>query len=55
MTDNEIKARRCIKHRLAHRAAKLRKLADELDAIAAQLDGDEGEPTSNGKELGPPT
>ncbi len=38
MTDNEIKARRRVKHKLKHRAAQLRKVADELDALAAELD-----------------
>ena len=51
MMDTEAKARRCMKHKLTHRAATLRKMADELDAIASEIesapekpkDGDEGE------------
>ncbi len=50
MIDSETKARRCIKHKLTHRAATLRKMADELDAIASEIestperpeDGDDG-------------
>ncbi len=38
MTDREIKAQRRAKHKLTHRAAQLRKMADELDALAAELD-----------------
>ena len=38
MTDSEIKAQRRAKHKLTHRAAQLRKMADELDALAAELD-----------------
>ena len=50
MIDSETKARRCIKHKLTHRAATLRKMADELDEIASEIesapekpeDGDDG-------------
>ena len=35
MTGSEIKAQRRAKHKLTHRAAQLRKVADELDALAA--------------------
>ncbi len=38
MTDCEIKAQRRAKHKLTHRAAQLCKMADELDALAAELD-----------------
>lgn len=54
MMDSETKTRRCIKRKLAHRAAQLRKMADELDAIAVQLDSDEYETAPNEKEAGPP-
>ncbi len=57
MTDSETKARRCMMHKLTHRAATLRKMAAELDAIAAEIerapekpkDGDEGEGGCNAK------
>ncbi len=57
MIDSETKARRCIKHKLTHRAETLRKMADELDAIASEIesapekpkDGDEGEGGCNAK------
>ena len=50
MIDSETKARRCIKHKLTHRTATLRKMADELDEIASEIesapekpeDGDDG-------------
>ena len=38
MTDSEIKAQRRIRHKLIHRAAQLRQVADELDSLAAELD-----------------
>ena len=38
MTDSEIKAQQRMKHRLTHRAGQLRRMADELDALAAELD-----------------
>ncbi len=55
MTDNEVKAQRSMKHKLKHRAATLRKVADELDAIAAQLDEEDREPASVVSEPGPPS
>ena len=53
--DSETKARRCMKHKLAHRAAPLRRTADELDAIAAELDRDHGDTGSKQTDLGPPS
>ena len=38
MTDNETKARRRAARMLRHRAGQLRKTADELDAIAAEIE-----------------
>ncbi len=38
MTDSETKARSSMKRKLAHRAEQLRKVADELDAIAAEIE-----------------
>ncbi len=38
MTGNQIKTRQRVGHKLSHRAAQLRKMADELDALAAELD-----------------
>ncbi len=38
MMASDTKAQRRAKHKLSHRAAQLRKLADELDALAAELD-----------------
>ena len=38
MTDSKITARRRIRHKLIHRAAQLRQVADELDSLAAKLD-----------------
>ena len=38
MLDSETKARRCMMHKLTHRAAALRRTADELDMIAAELE-----------------
>ncbi len=38
MMDSEIKAQRRMGRKLTHRAAQLRKMADELDALAAELD-----------------
>ena len=35
MTDSKIAARRRFKHKLTHRAAQLRQVADEIDALAA--------------------
>ena len=53
MTDIDTKARRCMKRKIAHRAAQLRKTADELDALAAELDPEDREPTSGVNEMGP--
>ncbi len=36
--DSETKARRSAGRKLRHRAAQLRKLADELDAVAVELE-----------------
>ena len=45
MTDSEIKAQRRARRKLTHRATTLRKVADELDALAAELDqADAAEP-----------
>ncbi len=55
MMDNDTKARRCMKRKLAHRAAQLRKMADELDALAGQLYSEACETGSNGEEAGPPS
>ena len=38
MTDSEIKAQRRIRHKLIHRAAQLRQVADKLDSLAAEVD-----------------
>ena len=55
--NSETNARRCAGRKLRHRAAQLRKMADELDAIASEIesapekpkDGDEGEGGCNAK------
>ncbi len=44
--DRKITARRRVKHKLMHRAAQLRQVADELDALAAvfaRADADQSE------------
>ena len=36
--DSETNARRCAGRKRRHRAAQLRKMADELDAIASEIE-----------------
>ncbi len=44
MTDSELKAQQRMKHKLTHRAALLRKVADELDALAAEIERADPDP-----------
>ena len=51
MTDTDTKARRSVGRKLRHRAALLRKIGDELDALAAAIEGAaEREPEGDGDE-----
>ncbi len=48
MTDSEIKAQQRMKHKLTHRAAQLRKMAAELDALAAEIERADPDPGAAG-------